>query len=72
MLLTKKGLRIILENLRVSISADLEKELLDEYGNLATDDTGHVFEYTEQDICEQLRKRLYLYEKSQQEERVNE
>jgi len=67
MLLTKKGLRTILENLRVRVPAGLEKELLDEYGRLVTDDEGHVFEYTEQDICEQLRKKLYLYEKSQQE-----
>lgn len=58
MLLTKKGLRTILENLRVRVPAELEKELLDEYGSLVTDDEGHVFEYTEQDICEQLRKKL--------------
>jgi hypothetical protein len=51
----------MLENLRVSIPADLEKELLDQYGNLATDDAGHVFEYTEQDIYEQLRKILRPY-----------
>jgi len=71
MLLTKKGLRTIFENLRVRVPAELEKELLDEYGRLVTDDEGHVFEYTEQDICEQLRKKLYLYEKSQQEVRDN-
>ena len=64
MLLTKKGLRTILENLRVRVPAELEKELLDEYGNLVTDDEGHVFEYTEQDICEQLRKNLHPYEKT--------
>jgi len=62
MLLTKKGLRTILENLRVRVPAELEKELLDEYGSLVTDDEGHVFEYTEQDICEQLRKKLRLYD----------
>ena len=62
MLLTKKGLRTILENLRLRVPADLEKELLDEYGNLATDDEGHVFEYTEQDIYEQLRKKLRPYD----------
>ena len=39
----------------------MEKELLHEYGNFATDDEGHVFEYTEQDICEQLRKKLSPY-----------
>ena len=62
MLLTKKELKMILNNLRVSIPADLEKKLLAQYGNLATDDEGHVFEYTEQDIYEQLRKILRPYE----------
>ena len=62
MLLTKKGLRTILENLRVRVPAELERELLDEYGGLVTDDEGHVFEYTEQDICEQLRKKLRPYD----------
>ncbi len=62
MLLTKKRLSTILENLRLRVPADLEKELLDEYGNLATDDEGHVFEYTEQDIYEQLRKKLRPYD----------
>jgi hypothetical protein len=61
MLLTKKKLNLMLENLRVSIPTDLEKELLDQYGNLATDDAGHVSEYTEQDIYEQLRKILRPY-----------
>lgn len=64
MLLTKKGLRIILENWRIRIPAQLEKELLDKYGHPVTDDKGHVLEYTEQDICEQLRKKLRPYEKS--------
>ena len=47
MLLTKRILRQIQENMQVSIPADLEKELLDQYGNLTTDDEGHVFEYSE-------------------------
>jgi hypothetical protein len=64
MLLTKKGLRTILENLRVRVPAESEKELLYEYGSLVTDDDGHVFEYTEQDICEQLRKELRPYVKN--------
>jgi hypothetical protein len=64
MQLTKKGLKKISQDWRVSIPAELEKELLEEYGNLVTDDEGHVFEYTEQDICEQLRKKLYPYQKS--------
>ncbi len=65
MLLTKKRLGMILEDLRVRIPAELEKELLDEYGNLATDDAGHVIEHTEQDIYEQLRKKLRPYQKNQ-------
>lgn len=64
MRLTKKDLKEILENMRVSIPKTLEKELLDQYGNYATDDKGHALEYTEQDIYEQLRKRLRIYEKS--------
>jgi len=64
MLLTKKRLSTILEDLRVRIPAELENELLDEYSNLATDDAGHVIEYTEQDIYEQLRKKLCLYQKN--------
>ena len=64
MLLTKKELRTVLENLRVKIPAELETELLHEYGDLVTDDEGHVFEYTEQDIYEQLRKKLLPYVKN--------
>lgn len=62
MLLTKKGLNAILEGLRVRIPVALEKQLLAEYGQPAADDWGHVFEYTEQDISEQLRKRLRPYQ----------
>jgi hypothetical protein len=47
------------------IPAELEKELLDEYGNFAANAAGHAFEYTEQDIYEQLRKKLRPYEKNQ-------
>ncbi len=64
MILTKKGLKKTSQDWRVSIPAELEKELLYEYGNLVTDDEGHVFEYTEQDICEQLRKKLLPYAKN--------
>jgi hypothetical protein len=44
------------------IPAELKKELLEQYGNLWTDDEGHLNDYTEQDICEQLRKILRPYE----------
>ena len=67
MLLTRKELTTILENLRARVPAEVEKELLDEYGHLVADDEGHVREYTEQDIYEQVRKRLYLYQHGQQQ-----
>jgi len=56
MILTKKDLREYQENMRVPISDSLAKELLDKYGHPVIDDEGHVFEYTEQDIYEQIRK----------------
>ena len=65
MLVTKKTLKKILQDWRAYILAELEKELLHEYGNFATDDEGHVFEYTEQAICEQLRKKLGPYRMNQ-------
>lgn len=66
MILTRKDLKSILESMRISIPAELETELLDQYGSLVivTDNEDHVFEYTEQDICEQLRKKLRQCEKS--------
>ncbi len=67
MLLTRKRLRTILQNFRVRVPAEVEIELLEEYGNPVMDDEGHVREYTEQDIYEQLRKRLYQYQSSQQQ-----
>jgi len=56
MLLTRKKLNRISESLRVTIPADLRRELLAHYGKPGTDDEGHVVEFTEQDIYEQLRK----------------
>lgn len=67
MLLTRKKLRAILQNFRVRVPAEVEKDLLEVYGNPVIDDEGHVREYTEQDISEQLRKRLYPYRNSQQQ-----
>jgi hypothetical protein len=63
-ILTRKELRRILWNYRAAIPADLEEELLAEYGRPFTDDEGHLTEYTEQDICEQLRKRLRPYSRA--------
>jgi hypothetical protein len=56
MLLTKKDLKEYQKNMRINIPDSLAKELLDIYGTPVTDDEGHVFEYTEQDIYEQIRK----------------
>lgn len=68
MRLTKKKLSLISRNLRVSIPVETRKELLDQYGSLAVDDEGHVFEYTEQDISEQLREKLRPYQSVNNEE----
>jgi len=64
MLLTRKMLNTILRNWRIQIPLELKKELLEQYGNLVDDGEGHVFVYTEQDICEQLRKTLRPYQES--------
>jgi hypothetical protein len=65
MLLTKKELKKILQDWRVSVPVvELEKKLLDDYGNPVTDDEGHLHDYTEQDIYEQLRKKLLPYAKN--------
>ena len=67
MRLTKNKLNNILENMRVSIPVDMKTKLLAQYGNLVVDVEGHVFEYTEQDIWEQLRKILRPYEYANKE-----
>jgi hypothetical protein len=62
MLLTKKQLNKILQNWRIpSIPVELEKELLEVYGHDVVTDEGLTIEYSEQDICEQLRKSLRPY-----------
>jgi hypothetical protein len=58
MILTKISLRSLLENMWISIPESFEKELLVDYGHPVMDDEGHMREYTEQDIYEQVRKRL--------------
>lgn len=58
MLLTKKALKSYLEQNRISISKEKESELLQAFGKPVIDDEGHLREYTEQDIYEQIRKLL--------------
>jgi len=41
----------------------LKEELLEQYGNPVNDDEGHLHDYTEQDIYEQLRKKLLPHAK---------
>jgi len=51
-----------LRNYRVQIPAELKKELLQQYGNLVATEDGRGIEYSEQDICEQLREIVRPYE----------
>jgi hypothetical protein len=60
----KSEIKMVLANMRISIPNEVEKELLELYGSCAVDDEGCEHEYTEQDIYEQLRKRLRLYKKT--------
>ena len=65
MLLTRKELNNILRGWRIwDIPVELKEELLEQYGNPVIDDDGHLHDYTEQDICEQLRKKLLPYAKN--------
>lgn len=58
MLLREKDLEKYLFSRRITISDDLKQQLLNEYGTPVEDDEGHIREYTEQDIYEQIRKIL--------------
>lgn len=52
-----------LTGMRVSAPTEIEKELLEQYTGHIIDDEGHEIQYTEQDVYEQLRKKLHQYEK---------
>lgn len=54
--MNRSDVRKILAGMRTSVPAELEKELLEQYES-------HEIQYTEQDVYEQLRKRLCWYEK---------
>jgi len=71
MLLTRRTLNQILRNWRIwYILPELKKELLEEFGNPCIDDEGHLHNYTEQDICEHLRRILRPYESHHYQEPV--
>jgi len=61
MILTRKELREYLENHFISIPRKLEQELLDTYGKPVVDDEGLLHEFSEQDIYEQVRKKVANY-----------
>ncbi len=63
MLLTKKILNNLLQSWRIQIPAKIEKDLLEEYGHTVATEDGRILEYSEQDICEHLRKTLRPFEK---------
>ena len=67
MLLTKKILNDLLQSWRIQIPAKLEKDLLQEYGHTVTTEDRRILEYSEQDICEQLRKIVRPFENDNKE-----
>jgi len=63
MLLTRRMVNQILRNWRIPyVPAGLKEGLLEQFGNPYTDEDGHPHDYTEQDICEHLRKILRSYD----------
>ena len=67
MMLTKQKLNKVLRNYRVQVPSELKKELLEQYGNTVMTEDGRTIEYSEQDICEQLRKIVRSYENANKE-----
>lgn len=56
MILTKKDLDKYQKNMKISIPDNFFNELLNKYGKPVPDGAGHIVEYSEQDIAEQMRK----------------
>jgi len=67
MLPNRKMLNMILQSWKVTIPAAREEELLAIYGKEVTTEDGLTLEYSEQDICEQLRKIVRQYEHDKKE-----
>jgi len=56
MIITKKDINILRKNFW-RISDELENEILEKFGKEPeSDENGHFYEYTEQDLYEQIRK----------------
>lgn len=58
MIVTKKYINQLREKSFLNISEDLEKSILEEFGSAPIDEYGRVYEYTEQDIYEHIRKMI--------------
>ena len=56
MIPTKKDLDKYQVNMKISLPDNVVNELLNKYGKLVSDGAGHIVEYSEQDIAEQMRK----------------
>ena len=67
MLLSKQKLNNVLRNRRVQVPSELKKELLEQYGNTVITEDGRIIEYSEQDVCEQLRKIVRSHENDAKE-----
>ena len=62
MMLTKQKLNKVLRDYRIRVTPELKKELFEQYGNTVITEDGRTIEYSEQDICEHLRKIVRSYE----------
>lgn len=59
MIVTKKYIQKLRENLFLNISPEVEKKILEKFSNdIETDADGLLQQYTEQDVWEQIRKML--------------
>jgi hypothetical protein len=58
MLVTKKYIQDLREKSFLNISEDMEKLILKKFGKEPEPDDGCIYEYTEQDIWEQIRKMI--------------
>ncbi|AGK97706.1 hypothetical protein [Clostridium pasteurianum] len=59
MIVTKKYIQDLREKSFLNISEIMEKLILEKFGKEPKpDENGHIYEYTEQDIFEQIRKMI--------------
>jgi len=58
MIVTKKYINDLRKKSFLNISEDMENLILDKFGQEPIDEEGNAYDYTEQDIYEQIRKML--------------